>query len=78
MLEINTIINHKFIILFFILIVINTKSETSTFNSKRKYDKNKHIIKNKKEKIKFSQPLKLKKKLIYLKLLIHFQIYLYY
>jgi hypothetical protein len=64
MLEINTIINHKFIILFLILIVINTKSENSKFNRKRKYDKNKHIIKNKKEKIKFPQPLKLKKKLI--------------
>ena len=64
MLEINTIINHKFIILFLILIVINTKSENSKFNRKRKYDKNKHINKKKKKKIKFPQPLKLKKKLI--------------
>ena len=63
MIEINTIINHKFIILFFILIVINTKSENGK-NRKKKFEKNNGINKIKKEIKKPFQPLKLNKKRI--------------
>ena len=64
MFEINTIINYKFIFLLSILIVFNIKTDIRKFNRKRKFEKNKCVIKNKKEKTKSAQPLKLNNKKI--------------
>ena len=69
MLEINTIINYKFIFLFFILIVFNIKTDIRKFNRKRRFEKSECIIENKKEKIKSTQPLKLNNKKIIKKII---------